>query len=159
MILDSPTSLLHQGSPSSWIFATKGVLKSPGEFLESSLKGLMVKISSFINFLPLKLMFVENFRTTIQNPGAHIPLTNAPKECIEVGCPPLRKLFAQIEASTNWQDVNFAGSWNPQDKASALYEKLLFMRGYDPNQFYIAYTNDHSMRSKKVSRPAACTAS
>ena len=95
----------------------------------------------------------------MQGLSAHIPLTNAPKGCIEVGCPPLRKLFAQIEASTNWQDVNFAGSWNPQDKASALYEKLLFMRGYDPNQFYIAYTNDHSVRSKKVSRPAACTAS
>jgi hypothetical protein len=62
VILDSPTSLLHQGSPSSWIFATKGVLKSPGEFLESSLKGLMVKISSFIKFLPLKLMLVENLR-------------------------------------------------------------------------------------------------
>ena len=95
----------------------------------------------------------------MQGLSAHIPLINAPKEYIEVGCPPLRKLFAQIEASTNWQDVNFAGSWNPQDKASALYEKLLFMRGYDPNQFYIAYTNDHSVRSKKVSRPAACTAS
>ena len=46
MILDSPTSLLHQGSPASWIFATKSVLKSPGEFLEISLRGLMVKISS-----------------------------------------------------------------------------------------------------------------
>ena len=68
MILDSPTSLLHQGSPSSWIFATKGVLKSPGEFLEISLRGLMVKVSSFMKILPLKLMFVENFRATIQNP-------------------------------------------------------------------------------------------
>ena len=76
MILDSPTSLLHQGSPSSWIFATKGVLKSPGELLESSLKGLMVKISSFINFLPLKLMLVENLAAVLM-PTAERRLTTA----------------------------------------------------------------------------------
>ena len=58
----SSTSLLHQGSPSPWVFAIKGVLKSPGKFLESSLKGLMVKVSSVMKNLPLKLMLVENLR-------------------------------------------------------------------------------------------------